>query len=439
MPTGIVRINQRAPQSPRDWDQLFRRLNEQILDDGERAVLNELATLSSREGTNLGTILQRISDIGRATDQRFLPQVSAGNVLSLQNLNPLSASADATNATISIAAHTLRYGFGLVSYSAGTIVGLLPSTTYFVYADDPDYEGGAVSYFATTDRQNVTANNGRYFVGAIETAISANSAAIIGATSANPIVFETGTNHGWSTGNDVTLTSLPGDFGTTRSGSQHRLRRPGAGPSHEQRGGVMSLVELIAQADERGLAASAVACLDRCVPLLGGDDEVLRPLWASLADGDIWGDWAERVTKVRGELGPVDVEDGDGRSVDGSVEDEAALLARRMLAAVPGERSPAALREWADACSVAALRIHRLLDPMGRRAEEEGGPSVTARREGRTEGMSPLVAAELRRQVTVLELLAGHGANGVRQALDVSTEGRRVLRAVVSRRARGKV
>ncbi|MDX2784412.1 hypothetical protein PV379_44960, partial [Streptomyces caniscabiei] len=42
----------------------------------------------------------------------------------------------------------------------------------------------------------------------------------------------------------------------------------------------MSLVELMAQADERGLAAGGLACLDRCVPLLGGDDEVLRPLWA---------------------------------------------------------------------------------------------------------------------------------------------------------------
>lgn len=204
----------------------------------------------------------------------------------------------------------------------------------------------------------------------------------------------------------------------------------------------MSLVELIAQADERGLAASGLACLDRCVPLLGGDDEVLRPLWASLAGGDGWGDWEERVTKVRGELGAGDTwgeGGGEGRGAGGgSAEDEAALLARRMLAAVPGERSARALRAWADACSVAALRIHRLLDPMDKdKGAERGGSSVTARREGRTEGMSPLVAAELRRQVTVLELLAGHGANGVRQALDVSTEGRRVLRAVVSRRARG--
>ena len=184
----------------------------------------------------------------------------------------------------------------------------------------------------------------------------------------------------------------------------------------------MSLVELIAQADERGLAASGLACLDRCVPLLGGDDEILRPLWASLTDGGDIGDWDAGLEQARAKL--------DGHD---EAEDEAALLVRRMLAAAPAARSAAEVRVWADACSVASLQIHRLLDPLADRAS-----SLDARREGRTEGMSPLVAAELRRQVTVLELLAGHGSGGLRRALEVSTEGRRVLRAVVSRRARGR-
>jgi hypothetical protein len=104
-----------------------------------------------------------------------------------------------------------------------------------------------------------------------------------------------------------------------------------------------------------------------------------------------------------------------------------------MLAAAPAEPSAGELRSWADACSVAALQIHRLLD-----AADDGASCVSARREGRTDAMSPLVAAELRRQVTILELLAGNGAGGLRQALGVSTQGRRVLRAVVSRRARGR-
>jgi hypothetical protein len=90
-----------------------------------------------------------------------------------------------------------------------------------------------------------------------------------------------------------------------------------------------------------------------------------------------------------------------------------------MLAAAPDDPCTSALRPWADACSAAALQIHRLLDVA-------------------PDGDGPLVAAELRRQVAVLELLAGRGAGGLRPALEVSTEGRRVLRAVVSRRARGR-
>ncbi|TXS53057.1 hypothetical protein EAO75_02085 [Streptomyces sp. uw30] len=199
----------------------------------------------------------------------------------------------------------------------------------------------------------------------------------------------------------------------------------------------MSLVELIAQADERGLAASGLACLDRCVPLLGGDDEALRPLWANLASGGDPAVWGELLDQVRGKLGVADIVD------DEDIEDEAALLARRMLAAAPAVRSAAEARIWADACSVASLQIHRLLDPAEGDTDSPVGSLDTVREGGapvavRPVGMSPLVAAELRRQVSVLELLAGHGAAGLRQALEVSTEGRRVLRAVVSRRARGR-
>ena len=191
----------------------------------------------------------------------------------------------------------------------------------------------------------------------------------------------------------------------------------------------MSLVELIARADERGLTVSGLACLDRCVALLDGDDEILRPLWAALAEGSDAEEWATRLEQVRVKLGT----EGAVIASPASAESEAELLARRMLAAAPAIRSAASVREWADACSVAALRIHRLLD-----ASPAGPSSLDAHREGRTEGMSPLVAAELRRQTRVLEMLAEHGLGGLRQALAVSTEGRRVLRAVVSRRARGR-
>jgi hypothetical protein len=188
----------------------------------------------------------------------------------------------------------------------------------------------------------------------------------------------------------------------------------------------MSLVERIAQADERGLAASGLACLDRCLPLLGADDELLRPLWASLADGS---DWGASLEKARGTLGA----EGPGEGAGPGAE-EAAELVRRMFEAAPAERTAAAVRPWADACSVASLRIHRLLDPAA-----DGTPdpdALDAGRAGDTEELPPLVAAELRRQKAVLDLLNEHGPHGLRRALDLSIEGRRVLRAVVSRRAR---
>ncbi|MFJ8820249.1 hypothetical protein ACIREE_00540 [Streptomyces sp. NPDC102467] len=184
----------------------------------------------------------------------------------------------------------------------------------------------------------------------------------------------------------------------------------------------MNLVESIARADRRALAASALGCFDRCVPLLGADpagDEVLRPLWTCLAEDGAG--WDERLTAARDALR------------DGAAPGEAAEWTRRMLEAAPDTWESGVWREWADACSVAALRVHRMLDGAG-----DPAAGVAALREGRTEGMSPLVAAELERQSRVLHTLGDNGAGGLREALDVSTEGRRVVRAVVSRRARSR-
>ncbi|MET7745264.1 hypothetical protein [Streptomyces sp. NPDC005385] len=189
----------------------------------------------------------------------------------------------------------------------------------------------------------------------------------------------------------------------------------------------MSLVELIAQADERSLAASGLACLDRCVPLLGGDDDVLRPLWACLAEADAWGEWGTRLEQARAKL------DAGVPEPPVTDEDHAAVLTRLMLDAVPAQPTEGDLRAWADACSLTALRAHRRLDHA-----DDTTSWPTVREEGRTEGLSPLVAAELRRQTAVLELLAEHGTGGLRFVLDTSVEARRVLRAVVSRRARGR-
>ncbi|MFF0433254.1 hypothetical protein ACFYU9_13640 [Streptomyces sp. NPDC004327] len=167
-----------------------------------------------------------------------------------------------------------------------------------------------------------------------------------------------------------------------------------------------SLLGLIDRADERGLAAAGLACLDRCLPVFAPDRaDVLRPVWAAVARGD-GGAWAEAVGKARVELGV------DG--VDGARDDEATALVRAMLAGAPVEWAVEPLRAWARECSGAALAVH------------EGYDATDA---------GPLFAGELRRQQAVLES-AAHGPTGLRRARDLSTEGGRVLRAVVSRRAR---
>ncbi|WP_405692822.1 hypothetical protein [Streptomyces sp. NBC_01185] len=184
----------------------------------------------------------------------------------------------------------------------------------------------------------------------------------------------------------------------------------------------MSLLELIARADGRGLAASGLACLDRCLPPpgTGGDPEPLRPLWASCESG---AEWAARL-------------DGAHASLEAAAESDAvAARVRALLGAAPRDFAAVPLRAWAEACSLLALDVHREFDVPAGGTEVFRGP-------GREDG-GPLVTGELRRQSDILATLAetagspGGGA-GLRRVLDLSTEGRRVLRAVVSRRARGR-
>ncbi|WP_199863443.1 MULTISPECIES: hypothetical protein [unclassified Streptomyces] len=177
-----------------------------------------------------------------------------------------------------------------------------------------------------------------------------------------------------------------------------------------------SLLELIDGADERGLAAAGLACLDRCLPLLATDRaDALRPVWAAVARGD-GGAWGEAVAKARVEL------DADASADAGAV--------RGMLADAPAAWTADALRAWAGGCSVTALTLHGRYDASG---TPDG--LVERCRAGDADGAGPLLAGELRRQQAVLESVA-HGPTGLRRARELSVEGGRVLRAVVSRRAR---
>lgn len=197
-------------------------------DDTGKLVIGADAGLTGRPSSSLPTVLEKVGDNGRASTQTFLPQVQTGGVSSRQDVGPVTAEATSLEAEISIAAHTLQYGDRVVAYNAGTISGLDPDESYYVYADDPDYEGGAVSYSATTNGQLITASNGRYFVGAVRTTVALTTANITGATSANPIELTTSAPHGWNTGNEVDFDGLPGNFGTALNSGTFRIIRTGA-------------------------------------------------------------------------------------------------------------------------------------------------------------------------------------------------------------------
>ncbi|MCQ0024021.1 hypothetical protein M4914_14375 [Streptomyces somaliensis DSM 40738] len=184
-----------------------------------------------------------------------------------------------------------------------------------------------------------------------------------------------------------------------------------------------SLVELIERADERGLAGAALACLDRCLPLLDPEAaDRLRPLWQGVARAGA--DWADRLAETRAAVDAA-------RPAPADAEETA--LVRRMLDAAPGAWARGPLREWAETCSLAALELHHRLCA----APSPGLAEVLDRRgaDG-AEGVGPLADGELRRQAEVLEALADGSAGGLRRALDLSAEGRRITQAVLSRRAR---
>lgn len=220
---GIVEIPKGGMPDTTDtqgWVQFLKKLNDAI--KYQNGVIIAALRLAERDGITIDQALAKIGDDGRAIDQSFLPTVNVGNVSSVQDPEPLSASSDAVSATISISGHTLQTDFGAIAYNPGSISGLSLNTRYYITTDDPDYLGGAVTYVATTSKPNVTSASGTYLVGSIITPISANSVLITAAASANPIEFTTPVS-GWITGDVVLLGGLPGDFGSNLNGTSKTI------------------------------------------------------------------------------------------------------------------------------------------------------------------------------------------------------------------------
>lgn len=78
-------------------------------------------------------------------------------------------SNDGVSTAITISAFTAQYGDGTVSYNSGSVDPGVFGGPFYIYADDPTFAGGAVTYQFSSTIQNQAAANGRVLVGSITT------------------------------------------------------------------------------------------------------------------------------------------------------------------------------------------------------------------------------------------------------------------------------
>lgn len=101
----------------------------------------------------------------------------------------ISAGANTSDTTVTIGAHTRVYlDKAAVAVNAGTVTGVPFGSDVFLYYDDPDRAGGAVTYHWTTDPSQAVAsyaNINRHYLGDVVTPASAAAAPSTG-TGATP-------------------------------------------------------------------------------------------------------------------------------------------------------------------------------------------------------------------------------------------------------------
>jgi hypothetical protein len=105
----------------------------------------------------------------RLKDQQTIPMINSAGASAAMNVNPLAGQDVGSTAKITVGSHSVQMSGNLISYSFGTIDGLDFNTLYYVYCDDYDYIGGAVTYVATEAIQELTADVARRYIGKVTT------------------------------------------------------------------------------------------------------------------------------------------------------------------------------------------------------------------------------------------------------------------------------
>jgi hypothetical protein len=106
-----------------------------------------------------------------------LANSSRANALNVSNTPTSStvlSNAGGAATSISIAASTAQFGNGTISYNSGSVDPGVQGS-FFVFADDPTFAGGAVTYQFSASAPNQTAADGRVNFGKITTSAVAST------------------------------------------------------------------------------------------------------------------------------------------------------------------------------------------------------------------------------------------------------------------------
>lgn len=195
---------QRMPKDEREWVHFINEMSKWVI---KIAKLGDGTLVTSSDTTISG--LDEMP--GQIASERSLLMINVGNAPSTQSAVPLTSSDAGATATITVAAHNLETPSGDIAYNAGSITGLTHETKYYVYTDDGDYSGGAVTYVASTDPSDVVGATGRYYVGSITTADTDSSGNISNVVKGSSTTITTSAAHGLTTGETVTITNIVDD------------------------------------------------------------------------------------------------------------------------------------------------------------------------------------------------------------------------------------
>lgn len=164
----FVNIEQGASNGAVAGDNLKADDGSTILADAD--IVTSEGTADDTANINGNLTSDVVDTNGQLASATVVPGVRAIGPGSSRATNPITASDAGGDATIDVAAHTQFIGSATgVSYDSGSATGLAYSTLYYIYADDPNNDGGAVTYQGTTDVTELAKDDHRYYVGNITT------------------------------------------------------------------------------------------------------------------------------------------------------------------------------------------------------------------------------------------------------------------------------